>query len=395
MQTKKLLIIESDAAVREGIKKSLEGAPIQYVEVTEPDDAVMQVAVEGPDLIVLAMELSSGDSTTLLSIIREFDRNVPIVAITGQPTKEKIILAKRYGCDDILLKPPDYARLAKSIITICETPILNMPMAREDPEIPPPTDPPTPEELSEFEIVRKEMLSELAQTEEFVEAIPKGAEVLNINDAIGGMKLARTLVLNNVIYGEKGQILTAEKIKQLTRIGIPEVCIYINEDLKRIVEHRKNERARAAAIRLEEEKAVPLNPDAENELVLAATKRAAVRVPLNEKCLIRWITAEGENLEAPGIVFDISSGGCGVYTAEQFKKGDEVTLTFTLDRNSFKMDNVRALIRHTEKDNTIRELPYKNGIFFSGITERFRENLVNVLFKIQRENKAKGKVPLM
>jgi len=366
-----ILLIEPQEDIREEIKNSLSDKPCRFVELEQAGEALMQVAVEGPALVVLTLEQPDADGLEVLRGIRDFDAGMPIIVLIGEPTREKVVASKKAGTLDILLKPPDYDRLASRAANVLW----------EDPDAVS-----RGGDLDFEEELQKHQLEE-EQKEKFEEAIPKGAEIANINDVVPGMKLAKTLVYNDVVYGDKGQVLTQDTIKHLNRMGVPELCVYTDPELKRKAEEKKKKQARADAIRTTDSgAAVGTTPDQpKGEKVFAKVKRSAVRVDVDEEVHIKYEVDEGMELEMEGRVVDVSAGGCGLITKDKLKRGNQITLDFSLDNGKFPLENVKGVVRYAGTNSGSKDYPYRAGIYFTNLTERFRENLISALFRIERE----------
>ncbi|MFA6449054.1 MAG: response regulator [bacterium] len=362
MDEKTILVIDADEQVQQQIQEALADRPCRFIFVSEASEAIVQFMTEMPNAVILSLEMPDGDGVETLQNIREFDENIPIIVMTGAPTKEKLIAAKRAKAVDILLKPPDFSRICGKLcnhLWLSEELLKNT----EGAEGGAPAQPAAPPE-----------------PEPFVEAVPKGAEVLNINDTIAGMRVARTLVLNDVVYADKGMVLTEVVIKRLTRMGVPEICVYIDAALKKRVEQRKKAAAAAPVMGAQ---------TGSGEKVFSKVKRNAVRADANEPAVVRRTLKDGNVVEVEGFIVDISGGGCALLTADPLDKSEEIILNFTLDEGKFLMKDVRGVVRHSIRRFGSEELPQRSGIYFNSLTEKFRENLITVVFKLERDNKKK------
>jgi len=371
MEERTILVIEADENIQNGIKEALGDKPCRFVFVDQAEEAVVSLMTEMPNAVILSLELPGGDGVDVLSNIRDMDEEIPIIILTGAPTKEKLLAAKRAKAIDILLKPPDYAR-------ICSKVSAYMWVSDELAEKTVKSDEP----VDAFAAAAKAALGdEPAQPEPFVEAIPKGAEVVNINDTIAGMRVARTLVLNGVVYADKGQVLTDKVLTNLNRMGVPEICVYTDNALKKKVEERKKKMATATV--------VTTPTTSSGEKTFSKVKRSAVRAQVNAPATMKRKLKDGTESEFPAEIADISGGGCALLTADPLEKGEEIILNFELDDGKFPMKDIRGIVRHSMKRFGTEALPQRSGIFFNSITEKFRENLITLVFKIERDNKQK------
>lgn len=367
MDEKTILVIEADEKVQQQIQETFADKPCRFVFTDQAGEAVVQLATEMPNAIIASLEMPDGDGVEMLQNIREFDDQIPIVVLTGAPTKEKLVAAKRAKAVDILLKapgkPPDYSRIASKISSYLWVSQELLDATAAGAEGAETAKPPEPE------------------PEPFVEAVPKGAEVVNINDTIAGMRVARTLVMNGVIFADKGKVLTNDIIKHLTRMGVPEICVYIDQSLKKQVEQRKKAMAAAPVIQAA--------PASGGEKVFSKVKRTAVRTKAEEPTKVKRTLKDGSTVEVDGLIVDISAGGCALLTADPLDRGEEIILNFSLDGGKFPMKDVRGIVRHSMRRFGTEEFPQRSGIYFNSLTEKFRENLVSLVFKIERDNKKK------
>jgi CheY-like chemotaxis protein len=366
MDEKTILVIDADEQIQQQIQESMADRPCRFVFVNETAEAIVQFATEMPSAVIISLEMPDGDGVETLQNIRDFDEEVPIIVLTGAPTKEKLIAAKRAKAVDILMKPPDFSRICNKVCNNLwiNQELLDSTVAADGTVVPgQPVAPPPPPE-----------------PEPFVEAVPKGAEVLNINDTIAGMRVARTLVLNDVVYADKGMVLTEVLIKRLTRMGVPEICVYIDIALKKRVEQRKKAAAAAPVMGAQ---------TSSGDKVFSKVKRGAVRTNADVPATVRRTLKDGNVVEVAGHIVDISGGGCALLTADPLDKTEEIILNFTLDEGKFPMKDVRGIVRHSIRRFGSEELPQRSGIYFNSLTEKFRENLITVVFKIERDNKKK------
>jgi DNA-binding response OmpR family regulator len=102
---KKVLIIEDEAHIAEGLKLNLS---LQGYEVKISVDGVtglQEWKSWRPDLIVLDIMLPGIDGLSVLQNIRLADEQVPILILSAKGAPEDIIKGFSYGVDDYLAKP--------------------------------------------------------------------------------------------------------------------------------------------------------------------------------------------------------------------------------------------------------------------------------------------------
>lgn len=364
-EEKTILTIDPAEDVQQGIQTALPDRPCRYVFVDKAEDAVVSLMVEAPNLVIVNIDIPGGDGIAMLRNARAMTPNVPFIILIEQPTKEKVIAAKAARPIDILLKPPDWDRIGQRIKNALwiDHELLRAKQEEQaaNGEAPPPEPEPEPAP--------------------FVEAVPKGAEVANINDTIAGMKVARTLVFNEVVYADKGQLLTDAMIKQLNRMGVPEICVYTDLSLKKQVEERKKR-----ALKQQSMVAQQKSPDGAK--VFSKVKRQAIRVECDVIGIVVGNDENDQPFEEECNIVDISAGGCALLTKQRPKKDSTIKMSF--DLMGLKMKDIRGIVRHSMARNAKPPTyPIRSGIFFDSITERDREALFNKVFQIERDNKRK------
>ncbi|MBF0377555.1 MAG: response regulator transcription factor [Desulfamplus sp.] len=111
MYKKRILVVEDESHIAEGIKLNL---TIQGYDVKiAPDGAsgVENWRSWNPDLIVLDVMLPMIDGFSLLRIIRKEDEKLPVLILSAKGSVEDKIYGLRCGVDDYLAKPFDLDEL--------------------------------------------------------------------------------------------------------------------------------------------------------------------------------------------------------------------------------------------------------------------------------------------
>lgn len=102
---KRILVIEDDDHIAEGIKLNLE---LQGYEVSVASDGVSGLAqwkAYKPNLIVLDIMLPGIDGLTVLQNIRLDDERIPILILSAKSGLDDKVKGLSYGVDDYLSKP--------------------------------------------------------------------------------------------------------------------------------------------------------------------------------------------------------------------------------------------------------------------------------------------------
>ncbi|MGB9713047.1 MAG: sigma-54-dependent transcriptional regulator [Dissulfurimicrobium sp.] len=100
-----ILIIDDDAAIRDGCAQVLRRRKFDVSEVSRGKEASELLDRYEYDLILLDLKMSDINGLDLLRTIREKDPIVPVVIITAYGTIQNAIEAMRLGANDFLSKP--------------------------------------------------------------------------------------------------------------------------------------------------------------------------------------------------------------------------------------------------------------------------------------------------
>jgi two-component system cell cycle response regulator len=103
---RKVLIFDDEIFFREVLKDSLK---IRYDVIAgrAEEDAVAQVAMVNPDLIIMDVEMPGRNGIEVCRELKEKleTRRIPIILLTSRANKEDIILGLQAGADDYITKP--------------------------------------------------------------------------------------------------------------------------------------------------------------------------------------------------------------------------------------------------------------------------------------------------
>jgi CheY-like chemotaxis protein len=107
---KTVLVVDDDPSIRALIRLYLEGAGYAVSEAGDGRQAMRQMAVQPPDLVVLDIFMPEMDGLEVLQQLREQCRSCKVMAISGGSAKVGMDLlghATIFGADDVLEKPFD------------------------------------------------------------------------------------------------------------------------------------------------------------------------------------------------------------------------------------------------------------------------------------------------
>lgn len=119
MQGKKILIVDDDALIRQGLKRILEDRGCQVEDFACGHLAIERLQQRSFDLVVTDLKMPGITGMEVLASIRILQPNIPIIIITGYSTVESAVVAMKLGAVDYLAKPfiPDEfsARIKKAL----------------------------------------------------------------------------------------------------------------------------------------------------------------------------------------------------------------------------------------------------------------------------------------
>jgi len=117
-----ILIIDDDIAVRASLELMLQQHGFGGKSVSSPAEALVFLAKESPELIILdlnfSIETSGDEGLNLLHQIRKVKPFVPIILITGWATIELAVKGMKMGANDFINKPWSNDYLLQSIQTL-------------------------------------------------------------------------------------------------------------------------------------------------------------------------------------------------------------------------------------------------------------------------------------
>ena len=104
MDKQKILIVEDDLALAEGLRINMEAAGFLAEAVYNVQDAFLQLETAQADLLLLDINLPDGNGVEFAEKVRRM-LNVPIIFLTARDMDEDMIAGFRAGADDYITKP--------------------------------------------------------------------------------------------------------------------------------------------------------------------------------------------------------------------------------------------------------------------------------------------------
>ncbi|MDH7500904.1 MAG: sigma-54 dependent transcriptional regulator, partial [candidate division NC10 bacterium] len=107
----KILVADDERSIRESLKVFLEGEGFSTLMAEDGLEASAMLAREGADLVICDLKMPRMGGMELLKALKEKDREIPIIIMTGYGTMELAIEAIKGGAFDFITKPFKLDRL--------------------------------------------------------------------------------------------------------------------------------------------------------------------------------------------------------------------------------------------------------------------------------------------
>jgi CheY-like chemotaxis protein len=116
----KILLVEDNELNRDMLSRRLERKGFQVVMAVDGQQGVDLASSEGPDLILMDMDLPVIDGWEATRRVKagESTRGIPVIALTAHAMVGDRDKAMAAGCDDYDTKPIDFPRLLGKIETL-------------------------------------------------------------------------------------------------------------------------------------------------------------------------------------------------------------------------------------------------------------------------------------
>lgn len=102
---KKILIIEDEEDMVEGLRFNLEARDYKVVAATDGEKGLKKAARENPNLIILDLMLPGLNGYEVCKKLKEKSPGIPIVMLTAKSQESDIITGLDLGADDYITKP--------------------------------------------------------------------------------------------------------------------------------------------------------------------------------------------------------------------------------------------------------------------------------------------------
>ena len=105
MARQRILIVEDDRAIRQGLVDAPEFAGYDVVEAADGESGLLAATSGHLDLVLLDVLLPGRDGFSLLEELRARGREVPVIMLTARGEESDRVRGLRSGADDYVVKP--------------------------------------------------------------------------------------------------------------------------------------------------------------------------------------------------------------------------------------------------------------------------------------------------
>jgi len=103
--SRKVLIVDPDAATRREVRAACEQDGYQVLEADGAGDALRQVEQSHPSLVLLEVTLPDGAGFDVCRELRKVDPAVPVIMMSARSEEIDVVVALEIGADDYVGKP--------------------------------------------------------------------------------------------------------------------------------------------------------------------------------------------------------------------------------------------------------------------------------------------------
>lgn len=103
--SRKLLIIDDDAPVRQSIVAYLEDSGFEVLEASDGPSGLAAFRESAPELVITDLRMPGLDGLQVLKTIHEESPDLPVIVVSGAGVMGDVVSALRLGASDYLIKP--------------------------------------------------------------------------------------------------------------------------------------------------------------------------------------------------------------------------------------------------------------------------------------------------
>jgi DNA-binding response OmpR family regulator len=103
--SRKVLIVDSDAAIRREVRTACAQDGYQVVEAENGADGLRELGTAHPNLVLLEVALPDGSGFDVCRELRKSDAAVPVIMMSARSDEIDAVVALEIGADDYVTKP--------------------------------------------------------------------------------------------------------------------------------------------------------------------------------------------------------------------------------------------------------------------------------------------------
>ena len=107
MNVEQVWIVDDDSSIRWVLEKALSGANISVASFEKPEDLLVALDHQQPEVIISDIRMPNIDGLTLLSRVSEQFPNLPVIIMTAHSDLDSAVNAYQGGAFEYLPKPFD------------------------------------------------------------------------------------------------------------------------------------------------------------------------------------------------------------------------------------------------------------------------------------------------
>jgi DNA-binding response OmpR family regulator len=103
--SRKVLVVDADAATRREIRAACEQDGYQVIEADSASEALREVEHSRPSVVLLEVTLPDGAGFDVCRELRKTDTTVPVIMMSSRADEIDVVVALEIGADDYVAKP--------------------------------------------------------------------------------------------------------------------------------------------------------------------------------------------------------------------------------------------------------------------------------------------------
>jgi CheY-like chemotaxis protein len=113
--TRKILVVDDDAAIRQSLRMILEGEGFMVLGAPDGRKALETVRSQQVDLVITDILMPEREGLETIRALRRDHGQVPIIAISGAPHLEYLDAAEQFGARRTFRKPFEVAAFVRAV----------------------------------------------------------------------------------------------------------------------------------------------------------------------------------------------------------------------------------------------------------------------------------------